>query len=511
MSTDRNPSPQARFARDERGAVLVLWALFLAVAFGFLALAFDLGRLATTQTQLQSFADQVALAAAGELDGRPGARARATAAANGLIDGQQTYAQGAQALDADDFTLVFLSNLPANDRDAATAVATNDASARFVRVVVDRRTVLTPFANVTATLNGNARISADVGAEATAGFSSYACDITPLFFCVPNPSWRAEAHVGIQVEAVSGSAGNGLWTPGNFGFLDPTILPVDPTGPCRNLNGAQLYRCLVGAERGITTCIETTSPLQTRPGQAVGLTEAFNARFDIFDGPMNSYRNNASYRPAPNVLSDEWSAGGGQGGGNGGGQGGGGTSSPTPPNLPKDSCIAAGSCRFGSGDWDRDGYLSTYHGSSTAWPIPGDPKPASELPSRSDATRYDIYLSETRSARARNDAGMLTAATYATTPMGRPGNHVSARTAAARASLDPERRVVIAAAVDCTGQSMNGRSNVTALEYVKLFMTEPVRSAGSDSRILAEIVGSAGGIGSGAVEATNRDFIQLYR
>jgi Flp pilus assembly protein TadG len=310
MSTDRNPSPQARFARDERGAVLVLWALFLAVAFGFLALAFDLGRLATTQTQLQSFADQVALAAAGELDGRPGARARATAAANGLIDGQQTYAQGAQALDADDFTLVFLSNLPANDRDAATAVATNDASARFVRVVVDRRTVLTPFANVTATLNGNARISADVGAEATAGFSSYACDITPLFFCVPNPSWRAEAHVGIQVEAVSGSAGNGLWTPGNFGFLDPTILPVDPTGPCRNLNGAQLYRCLVGAERGITTCIETTAPLETRPGQAQGLTEAFNARFDIFQGSMGQYRNNASYRPAPNVLSDQWSTGG---------------------------------------------------------------------------------------------------------------------------------------------------------------------------------------------------------
>ena len=42
------------FARDERGAVLVLWGLFLAVGFGFLALAFDIGRIATTQTQLQS-------------------------------------------------------------------------------------------------------------------------------------------------------------------------------------------------------------------------------------------------------------------------------------------------------------------------------------------------------------------------------------------------------------------------------------------------------------------------
>jgi Flp pilus assembly protein TadG len=96
MSPDRTPSLPARFARDERGAILILWALFLAVAFGFLALAFDLGRLATTQTQLQSFADQVALAAAGELDGRPGARDRARAAAENLVAGQQTFGQGSQ-------------------------------------------------------------------------------------------------------------------------------------------------------------------------------------------------------------------------------------------------------------------------------------------------------------------------------------------------------------------------------------------------------------------------------
>jgi hypothetical protein len=273
-------------------------------------------------------------------------------------------------------------------------VATNDASARFVRVVVDRRTVLTPFANVTATLNGNARISADVGAEATAGFSSYACDITPLFFCVPKFSWRAEAHVGIQVEAVSGSAGNGLWTPGNFGFLDPTILPVDPTGPCRNLNGAQLYRCLVGAERGITTCIETTSPLQTRPGQAVGLTEAFNARFDIFDGPMNSYRNDMRSYPsraeravgrveraaagrAEAMVADRVAAGRRRRRRR--------TCRRTAASPPGPAVSAAGTGIATA--------ISTYHGSSTAWPIPGDPKPASELPSRSDATRYDIYLS----------------------------------------------------------------------------------------------------------------------
>ena len=119
MFRDRIPharTTRAPFARDERGAILVLWALFLAVAFGFLALAFDLGRIATTQAQLQSFADQVALAAAGELDGRTDSITRATAAANGLIDGQQTYANGSQALGGSgDYTLTFLSTLPASD------------------------------------------------------------------------------------------------------------------------------------------------------------------------------------------------------------------------------------------------------------------------------------------------------------------------------------------------------------------------------------------------------------
>ena len=497
MSPDRTLSPRTRFARDEGGAILVLWALFLAVAFGFLALAFDLGRLATTQTQLQSFADQVALAAAGELDGRPGARDRARDAAEGLISGQQTYAQGAQALGSGDFTLVFLSTLPADDRDPATAVATSDASARFVQAVVDRRTVLTPFANVNAVLNGGTQISSEIAASATAGFTSYACDITPLFFCVPSAGWRAQNNVGIQIEAVSGSSGNGLWTPGNFGFLDPAVLPVDPTGPCNGLNGAPLYRCLVGAERGITTCIETTAPLETRPGQAQGLTEAFNARFDIFQGSMNAYANRAAYRPAPNVLSDLWRVG----------SGGGGSSAPTPPNLPSDSCIASGTCRFGTGDWTRDAYLSTYH--NNQWPIPGDPRLPADLPAREDITRYDIYQAEIRSARARGDAGMLTASGYEN--MGRPGNHISARTPADRATLDPDRRTVVAAAVDCGNQSMDGRSNVTALEYVKLFMTEPVRGSGQDSRIRAEVVGSAGGIGSGAVNASFQDFIQLYR
>jgi hypothetical protein len=482
---------KAGFVRNDDGSILVFWALFLAVAFGFAALIFDLGRVASTQTELQSFADQVALAAAGELDGRPGARSRAATAADQLIGRAQTFGEGPRRLaGADAYTLSLLRSPDGPEADS-------DGAARFARVVVNMTTVWTPFAAVNASLVGRPgeNASSVVSAVAVAGRTTFACDITPLFFCLPNADWRATANIGHQIAMVSGSSGNSAWGPGNFGFLDPTVLEVDPSGACANrdgqlLTGANLYRCLVGAERGITQCIETTRPLETRPGQAQGLTNAFNTRFDIYQGAMSSFRTDLNYRPAPNVL---W-------------HGAPGATSPEP-NLPRDSCIAADTCQFGTGDWDREGYLASFHNGQ--WPINGDPRPADEIPLRGRATRHDIYMAEIASARARGDAGMLTADGYDT--LGRPGNHAFAQNATLRAALDTARRTVVAAAVDCSDASMNGRANVFPMEYVRLFFTEAVQGSGSDARILAEVVGTAGGLGSGAGTASFHEIIQLVR
>jgi Flp pilus assembly protein TadG len=477
------PSPRVRFARDERGAILVLWALFLAVAFGFLALAFDLGRIATTQTQLQSFADQVALAAAGELDGRADSITRATAAAAGLIDGQQTFATGSQSLGgAGDYTLTFLTTLPASDGDAATAVTTDGTRARYVRVDVNQRTVLTPFAHVNAVLNGNSQLSAGLTAAATAGFTSFACDITPLFFCVPDNSWRADANIGDQIQLRSGGQG-AAWGPGNFGFLDPTALPVDSTGPCNGLNGAQLYRCLVGAERGITACIETRAGVDTQPGQRVGLAEAFNTRFDIYQGSMQSQRSDSDYPPAPNTIQGTKPRGGGQCRGNN-------TDVSAAMPLPRDNCIASGSCgRFGDGNWNRTAYLSHNHGGSLAGV------------NTTTSTRYEVYKAEIARAQANG-----------TVPL--PGFDETGAPQCYNAGPPsaPDRRIVIAAAVDCTANNIRGSAtNIVPLEYVKLFMTEPVQSASSDTDIMVEVVGTAGGAGTGALNGIYQDFVQLYR
>jgi hypothetical protein len=510
MSPDlphRDATDRERFARDERGAILVLWALFLAVAFGFLALAFDLGRIATTQTQLQSFADQVALAAAGELDGRPDAMTRARAAANGLIAGQQTFGLGTQALGgSDDYRLTFLTTLPADDgADDPGAILLDDtegARARYVRVDVEQRTVVTPFAHVNAVLTGNSQISANVGASATAGFTAFACDITPLFFCVPS-DWNAKANVGQQIMLRTGGGNlkkntqdeveedlNAKWGPGNFGFLNPASLPIDPEGPCKGLatNSAQLYRCLVGAERAITTCVRMDEPLRTRTGQIQGLAGAFNTRFDIFEGPMKNLTGNDDYRPAPNVVQGTVPKGKGQKcrGNN--------VDPSSAIALPRDSCIDSDSCRFGGRDWDRDLYLSTNHGNTNL--------SVADLNGDGRISRYEVYRAEIQAAGLNgNILPDLGATPYES---GRPMCHDSR-------SEDPDRRVMVAAAVDCTATPPQGQSTVFAVEYVKVFLTEPVGSTGSDFDIMVEVVDTAGGAGSGGLNGVYQDFVQLYR
>ncbi len=520
------PRPLARFARDENGGILVFWGLFLAVGFGFVALTFDIGRVANTQSELQSFADQVALAAAGELDGRSDAIDRATAAANGLIRRRQTFGDGDPDMGAGDFTLLFLTSLPAIDTtpvtggiDPANASEAQQQAARFVQVTVNRRTVQTPFAAVNATLIGRAgaNVQAQVGATAVAGVSGWACDITPLFFCVPSPDWRvgdpADPANKIGDQILLRTGGNqpnntqnerdrdqAFWQPGNFGFLNPNSLPVDPDGPCKNRSGANLYRCLVGAERAVTQCLQTDGGIDTLTGQRQGLVRAFNTRFDMYDGPMNSETGNSAFRPAPNVLSDRWEPSSGQ-------------ASQDPPNLPRDKCIEAETCRFGNNDWDRDLYIDMFHGGD--WP-PADYQP---LPNELDLstiakgsiTRYEMYLAEINAARNRGgDWRLLTSDDFDDSDYGAPHNHDDASNPQ---DLDPARRTLVAAAVDCQSEEFQGQSTITPIEYVRLFMTEPVREMGGNDKgaILVEVVESAGGLGSGSTSGIFRELVQLFR
>lgn len=481
-----------RKARDENGAILVFWAFALAAMLGLAALSFDLGRIASTQSELQSFADNVALAAAGELDGQPDSIDRATEAAQTLIADSQTFGQGGRDLSGpDDYTLTFFTTLPPSDQTALAATGTNDPRrARYVRVTVTERTVDTPFAAAMAVLMGNVRNAAQVGATAVAGYSAYACDITPLMFCVPSGWQGGDAERGNMILLRTSGQGAG-WGPGNFGFLDPTTtLELDGSGPCAGLNGAQLYRCLVGAEGSISSCVRTDAGVDTDPGQANGLRDAFNIRFDIYPNSMSNKDIADHYRPAPNVIkgrvrnnNQACITNANQS-----------NPSPNTISLPRDNCFASGSCaqgnRFGNGNWNRNLYVSTNHNGV----VPSGFNMA-------NGTRYEMYLAE-----------IAQAAGGPILPAGKAENR-GLPACEATPSSDPDRRVVIAAAIDCGTYGVQGRArNVPVQEYVRLFITEPVGlDSPSSMDFYVEVVGTAGRGDGSSTTGVFQDFVQLYR
>ena len=390
------------FRRDEEGALLVFFALCCAAIFLIAALSFDLGRRASTQTELQSFADNVSLAAAGELNGFPGAIERAERAARELI--QDNYVFGTEA-DGDagttlqgesDYDIFFYAELPPDDQDpfltALPKVAASDGLARFARVVVKDVEVEWVFANL-LTIFGQTPPPDEVRAESTAGYTSLSCNVAPVFFCLPTdssgnvlPEWSKE---GIGCETCDGGLSNvgktillrsgqqtggqgGFWEPGNFTWLDvrDQIPPefwdqsgplFNPLGPCAEFanspNSINMYECLF-ATGGGTLCF-AQGDLATKTGQSEGnIAAVFNTKFDLYASSSNQVDTDSRFQPAPSVIK-------GYVGGDGCG-GGGETKTTTTMSLPADDCFFGGSgidclsyggfTRYGDQDWS-DGRL----------------------------------------------------------------------------------------------------------------------------------------------------------
>lgn len=478
------------FKDNEDGVILVIWAMALAVMLGIVAISFDMGRIASTQSELQSFGDTVALAAAGELDGKSDAITRATAAAANLITDSQVFGNGGQALGgAGSYSLDFYRTLPASDTASLAAGLTTDPKlAAYARVVVVPKTVDFTFGAAFQALTGNAPANNSVGATAVAGFTQYACDITPLMFCIPAPGFKADANVGKMILLRAG--GNGAaWGPGDFGFLDPNKLAIDGGGPCAGLNGAQLDACLIGAEGSITQCFAQRG-VDTEPGQKNGIeTSSFNVRFDIYNSIMNGKKNNPNFAPAPNVIKGIKPRGGGSCIGNNS------DASTNSVGLPRDTCFNTGTCaRYGDGNWTagRATYVTKNYGVGTA-----DPHPAA-------LTRYNYYKSE---IAAHGGGGVSTPILTARDETGR-------RMCSNNQSSDPDRRVVIAAAIDCVANPIAGRATgVPVEEFVRLFLTEPVGQDAVSPSILTmwvEVIGTAQSNGAG-VTGVFHDVVQLYR
>lgn len=499
----------AEFPRNEEGGVLVFVCVALVAIVGMAAITFDLGRAAATQTDLQAYADHVALAAAGELDGKLDSITRAQTAAEFLIRDRQTFADGNQALGSvGDYSLRFLTSLPANDLDDVTPfVTTNPVQAAFVEVTATPRTVFLPFGRALAALMGEAAPNETVGAVAIAGATEWACDVAPLMFCLPEDFVLSD-YLGAAVRLRSGGRGT-AWGPGDFGFLDPSDFGADPNGPCGGLNGSKFMACLIAASGNRTRCVAQNG-VDIEPGQKVGIENAvFNTRFDMFNGIMSGERNNPHYAPGPHVVTGLANA-------SGGGAACLSTNTEATPDtmpFPVDDCFSDGTCsRFGDANWTegRKMYVDRNYNDNN-----GDSVGDTDL-FETATTRWEYYNAEIAAAAGGN---ILTGRAES----GRPRCNTKLP-----ADIDgASRRLFIVAGIDCIGNNIRGAAeDVPVEEFVEVFLLQPVgegtevtfieegvTKSASNFDLWVEIVGSAGG-GAGASEAPTgifRELVELYR
>lgn len=512
---------------NDDGAVMVYVAVLATALVGVGALSVDIGRLATTDSQLQSAADAFALAGAAELDGLDGSRARAraavTAAANrqdfGDTPGAVTVSVNATCSGATATNCIrFLKALPASDDTAIpdSMVATTDEDARFIEVRVAPVGASAIFAGVLG-----AATDTSLGATSVAGNDPLICDMPPIFMC--NPVEDASGAIdyakltGRQYKAYSKDGGNSQYFPGNFGLLCPA--GTEDNSNC----GGKAIQDMLASTSG--TCVRRGA-LTTKPGATVGkVVTGVNVRFDEWDADAKNlltkavdktryapalnvtqgkaYKNscqrgtpNANQETAKQPLDQTWSQ--------------------TPdgaacadPTLPE--------CRFGGGDADYSEYFRINHQTDGTAP--------SDYPASLPLNHYNLYRYELETnSVVQPDTTIPTPGTTKTGENGLPTCYANAnggfmppddgidwlgdQTVDLR--LLNDRRLLPIAVVNCNalGNDLSGKESFAAAGFAYFFLTEPMAQIGSDAVIYGEFLGE---LDEGAKNKMLRDVVQIYR
>jgi len=502
-----------RLTGTKRGAVAPTVALSLFALIGMGGIAFDYAHLADLDTELQQAADEAALAAATQLDGSAGSRARATAAAQSLLSNTSLFASDAGA-DADDprkVTIADVTFYQSYDEalDTYGDLASNDSNALVVQVAVGGR-----IANFALTPVVGALSSGTINAEAVASLASAVCNVPPLMMCAPaGTDFPTAADIGKGVLLQPGP-NVGAWAPGDYGYMDFG-------------DGASGVKINLGRNNETAGCVDMSSGIPTEPGNKASVTDTLNSRFDLY--PVASSNCNTAtgdYCPAENVHKDlaktfevevngdappaapPANPGCGAAGQklintvNAVDQNGFSQSVP-PQGLPRDTCHLGGSCggdKFGDGIWARDAYLGATHGTDATTVATAVGKTSATL------TRYDVYKWELAdkvnrlASKSINDVvppvfkeqgksgkGKYTFTNRCTFPQPVNGTGVPS------SPTQKDRRLLTVAAVDCTG--LNGKGNVTVKQWVDVFLVQPSLDrpapGGSKEQIYVEIVGVA--------------------
>ena len=500
-----------RLTGTKRGAVAPTVAMALFGLIGMGGIAFDYAHLANLDTELQQAADQAALAAATQLDGSNGSRARATAAAQQLLNNASMFASDASGVTGDPgkVTIANVEFFQSYNEatDAYGPAASNDADAKVVQVTVGGRRAdyaLTPVVGVLS--------SGTIDAQALASLASSVCMVPPLMMCVPaGADFPAAPDIGKGVLLQPGP-NVGAWAPGDYGYLDFA-------------DGASGLATNLGRNSEHAGCIDMSDGIPTEPGNKASVTDALNSRFDLYPAGQSTCKPaNGDFCPAENtgkdlIKTEEVVISVPTG------------TSPAPTNpgcgaigatvigksnatdtggfvqgtiakgMPRDT-YHINNCpncsKFGDGAWDRAAYFAAVHPSDSVSAVATSVgKTATTL------IRYDVYKWELadKANRLAKKSTQLSVDKKTTGPTEKytftnqctypqPVNG----TGVAPSSTQKDRRVLTVAAVDCTG--LNGKSDVIVKQWVDVFLVEPSLTrtspyATGKEQIYIEIVGVA--------------------
>ena len=492
------------FISNEAAAIAPMYAIALFGLVGIAGVGFDYGRLMSMDSELQNAADQAALAAATQLDGREGAMLRARDAASDYLasaDSQwvnQTRMSNdgeGRAITADILTFRFYESYD-GETDTFGNEITDDEDAEdaaVVSVTVNGREVFYALTPIVGAIS-----SGDIAANAVAGLETATCNVPPLMFCAPNDDFPTDADIGKGMRLHMRANEADIWAPGNFGFLDIDYV----TSPSGNPNTT------LGWNASVAGCVGEA--VESRTGSRTPEMRALNTRFDRYDtSAPNCNSTTGDWCPAQNVrknfvreetrngtyptdgsppdltgLSCDAS--------------GPGTwihvdsidaaYRPTKPGLPPDSCV--GCDQFGNGSWDSTTYFQTNYGSTyTINDVP-------DLDDNGSISRYEVYKWEISTnnlapkivgaAPGQNANRIKLYCSYPAPVIGTP---------VVPSTNQKDRRLVTVASVDCTG--LNGHAEVDIIKWVDLFLVQSAEELTDDKSFYAEVKGPATRPGGG--------------
>jgi hypothetical protein len=429
---------------DEGAGVAAYVAMAAFTAIGAGAVAVDFGRAAVLRTQMQNAADARAMAAAAQLDGRDGARARAATVAEDLMDSVTAIAADERDLKIKE--PVFYSQYTPNK-----VLATTDQDALVVEVTLEARSVDYFFSPILKFVGAGTPVeSQTLVTQAAAQPEPFICHAPPLMICDygdkgggvhdDDADLRNVAHIGKQVRLKEQGAG-GTWAPGNFGLL---ALPDGSSG------ASDLEAALAALSPEDCYSLDVTTATGSKTEKIVN---AVNSRFDITGNPWPY--------PAYNVIS-----------------------------YPRDAeLITDVNQKLGSGSWNLNGYWAAKHG--------GAMPPADLL----DASRYQVYLYELGLSYARSgkqtmypvpaklpaDFKVVTPAAAAVPIAANPANendpNYDGKPRSSRPpyyndpAKDYARRLVHVVQLQCTSNGVKGKHDYpTQANYIEMFITEYMAS-----------------------------------